>query len=438
VPPPAGQAETAASAAVAGTDATIDAEARQTGADDVAERNSASVNPQTTSSQPTPDPAVMRIVAAPHSDHANGEESGTPTARLFADLSPKPEVSGEIPAMVANDADVDVHDPQVQPAAFMQESQVASADDSWDKSWQQQLAALIQQQEQRLQTASGGTAVNQQVRLQLLQLAAGLPPATDPASIAGHDDALNEYWNYQLQALATLLDETSTVATSDALAASARRRQMTQACQQLQQAHSQLSGLSTLQLAHCAFASEVRGFGQFTPLPSPFQTGQQALIYCEIENYSVREADMDGQLQLVAKLQGQYTIVDATNRVVYQHQYQPVRDMSLRRRRDFYMFFPVTIPDLPPGQYRLQLSVEDLVGNKVAAAPQDLVFQIGGSRPDIRPGVARLPSAAATHGGSGREPPLSAGVPAAGQPPLPVSGYPSGTPNRGQRSAYRR
>ena len=173
-----------------------------------------------------------------------------------------------------------------------------------------------------------------------------------------------------------MLDESAVQGTTGSATMISRRKRATRASAELERAHIQLSGISTLRLTQCAFANEVRGFGQFTPASTAFRPGQQVLIYCEVENYSVRHYDYSGQIQHVAELQGRYSIIDSNNRVVYQHQYQPVRDSAQRRRKDFYMFFPVTIPQMGPGQYRLQLSVEDLVGNKVARCQEDMFFNV--------------------------------------------------------------
>ena len=56
-------------------------------------------------------------------------------------------------------------------------------------------------------------------------------------------------------------------------------------------------------------------------------------------------------------------------RVVQQAEYPVVEDVVRKRRRDFYMYFPVQLKRLPVGSYRLELLVEDLGGNKTASMP---------------------------------------------------------------------
>ena len=252
------------------------------------------------------------------------------------------------------------------------------------------LLLAIQQRQQALAAAGESASLEDQVALQLLRIVAG-QESLDSLQFTPQQEPLARYWNEQLTTLAMILqrpaDETSEMAAS-----AARRRRITDATGRLGQAHAYLASLATLRLPQCQFASEVRGFGQFTPLPTAFNSGQQVLIYCEIENYTLRETDFSGEIQQVAELQGQYSIIDANNRVVFQHQYQPVKDMCQRRRHDFYMFFPLTIPNLPLGTYRLQLSVEDLVGNKVASPGEDMMFNVvGNGRSAVPPQVANNP-----------------------------------------------
>ena len=252
--------------------------------------------------------------------------------------------------------------------------------------WDAQLDAAIHQLDSRLQGDTSDSSVEQQVRLHLLKMIAGEAVPED-LQLAGAEEHHRQFWQHQLRALSVLLDAAPSGEQTDASRAAAQRRRATLATKQLELASSQLANHSSLQLEQCAFCTEVLGFGQYTPAQTPFEPGQQVLIYCEIDNYSLRQTETAGQgKQFVAELQGQYSIVDSRNQVVYQYQYQPITDRSQRRRQDFYMFFPVTLPRLAAGQYRLQLSIEDLVGKKVASSRQDLVF-------DVAPGTPSEPAA---------------------------------------------
>lgn len=343
---------------------------------------------------------VMRIVAQPEPATAN-DGAGSATDHLFADVqrqaqntpvniepaaespSVTPPVS-VIPSTTApqNAAPVQTINHQQEVTATdpaTEAVQVIRRPNISQLTWDQQLDDAIRQLDRQLSNAGPNAEANQQIRLLLLKLAAGEVPQ-GPVTINTTDEQYREFWSHQLTTLGLLLtDHPENMATEAARLADHRRR-ATEASQRLQLAQGQLAGIATMQLAQCAFATEVRGFGQYTPIQGNFQSGQQVLIYCEVENYSLKQESVSGQLQQVAELQGRFTIIDQENRVVYQHQYQPVTDVAKRRRNDFYMFFPVTIPALRPGQYRLQLSVDDLVGDKIANTREDLVFLMSDSR----------------------------------------------------------
>lgn len=243
--------------------------------------------------------------------------------------------------------------------------------------WDQQVIAAIDRLEAEGRALGKPLDINEQARIELLRVIAGDRSSADQV-FQGQDIKLQKFWQHQLAAIDEMLAPLPEETSSQAAAIAAQQKNMTNASAHLERAQSQLADLATLTIAKCAFASEVRGFGQFTELQPAFEPGQQVLLYSELENYSLREGDIAGQTQLIAELQGQFSIIDEMNRVVYQYQYQPVQDYSQRRRNDFYMFFPITMPNLPVGQYRLNLQVDDLVGNKFASYRESMVFTVQG------------------------------------------------------------
>ncbi len=273
--------------------------------------------------------------------------------------------------------------------------------------WDQPLQVAIARLEAEAQAAGQPLTGNQQVRLELLRIIAG--ERIEEAEALTHDNQkLEDYWKHQLSAIDEMLAQQDADSPTKASTIANQQRSMTLASKHLERAQSELADIATLNIAKCVFASEVRGFGQFTELPAIYEPGQQVLLYSELENYSLKQGEISGKPQLIAELQGQFSIIDEMNRVVYQYQYQPVQDFSERRRNDFYMFFPVTMPDLPPGQYRLHLVVDDLIGNKVASYREAMNFTMQGrtrspqpqataSRPPprfVRPESATVPKLA--------------------------------------------
>ena len=100
------------------------------------------------------------------------------------------------------------------------------------------------------------------------------------------------------------------------------------------------------------------------------------LIYCEVENYMSNETIVDRSSGVHTKLRGSLAIYDQSGQAVQQSQYPIVDDVARKRRRDFYMYFPLQLNDLPAGQYNLVLTVEDLNGNKSASTEPAMTFTV--------------------------------------------------------------
>lgn len=116
-----------------------------------------------------------------------------------------------------------------------------------------------------------------------------------------------------------------------------------------------------LKLSAAQFCTEIRGFGQVTPFASTrFHSQQKTLVYCEIENYQAIEQSSPQGQQFVTRLRGRYVIRNGVDQVVQSGVFPDVEDITYRRRRDFYLYFPVTMQSLPRGEYRLELEIEDL------------------------------------------------------------------------------
>ena len=126
----------------------------------------------------------------------------------------------------------------------------------------------------------------------------------------------------------------------------------------------------------CHFCNEILGFGQYSEVPNRFVSGQQVLIYCQIENYGTTLTQEQGQPRFQARLRGSIVIKDRFGRIVKREQYAEVQDIARQKRNDFYMYFPVTIPELDEGTYSLTLSVEDLVSGRSAPATVPLEFTV--------------------------------------------------------------
>jgi hypothetical protein len=135
--------------------------------------------------------------------------------------------------------------------------------------------------------------------------------------------------------------------------------------------------IAKFEVTHGAFCTEILGFGQITRfLDARFSSNQQLLIYCEAENYQSRKMDTNAGSQFVTRLKGRYRILDQQGKSVQSGDFPEVEDVSNRQRRDFFLYFPVLLNDLPSGNYRLELQVEDLAKHQTSTLDPELIFSV--------------------------------------------------------------
>ncbi len=180
-----------------------------------------------------------------------------------------------------------------------------------------------------------------------------------------------DYWQHQLDAISMMLPQESDASEMD------RHNAAYQTLHHLRKAVERLEAIAKLSVANGAFCSEISGFGKFTPFSSnSFKPGQRTLVYCEVENYLSNARVENFQTNFHTKLRGSYVVYDEQGRAVQQAEYPIVEDVVRQRRRDFYLYFPIQIGELPPGNYRLDLRVEDLGNNKTASLNPEMKFQV--------------------------------------------------------------
>ncbi|MFN5709553.1 MAG: hypothetical protein ACK48X_15985, partial [Planctomycetota bacterium] len=59
-----------------------------------------------------------------------------------------------------------------------------------------------------------------------------------------------------------------------------------------------------------------------------------------------------------------------------QAEFPIVEDVARNRRRDFYLYVPFTVGELPAGKYRVHLLVDDLLGCKQAVLDPPVEFTV--------------------------------------------------------------
>jgi hypothetical protein len=139
---------------------------------------------------------------------------------------------------------------------------------------------------------------------------------------------------------------------------------------------------SDLKLVNCLFCTEIKGFGQVTSFPSTrFRGNQRTLVYCEVENYKSQLLTSANGDQFVTRFRGEYQIVNQQTGIVQSGQFPEIEDVTGRKRRDFYLYFPITFKNLPAGKYELQLTIHEFVpaadsGPSNRIARQALLFSV--------------------------------------------------------------
>ena len=123
-----------------------------------------------------------------------------------------------------------------------------------------------------------------------------------------------------------------------------------------------------LNLPNTALCTKVERFGVYEPMePAQFKAGtnNEAVLYCEVANFSSQLAD--GR-QWETKLKHECVLYSETGLAAWQDKADTVTDLSRNRRHDFYVVKRLRVPALPVGRYLLKVTVTDLQMNRVAEA----------------------------------------------------------------------
>jgi hypothetical protein len=180
--------------------------------------------------------------------------------------------------------------------------------------------------------------------------------------IEGMSESEQEFLRHQLLGLWTMVDPGGHPVAS---------RRITTALPQLTQA-TQFAAAATdsLEVRSVSFCTEIESYGQIKPFKSNrFDAGQQVILYCEIENFSAKESGDS----YVTEMQGSYDIFNADNQKVVSQLLPVDRQVSSNYLRDYYIAYQMHLPkQLPPGKYRLQLTMEDVGGKKYGQSSIDL------------------------------------------------------------------
>lgn len=225
---------------------------------------------------------------------------------------------------------------------------------------------LFDQLVSRLQQPVAGESPTERERRMLvarhLMVLAGNPVAATE-SIQGMSDTDQKYLKHQLLGLWTMIDPQGHPSSG---------RRITAALPQFREATRYLSeATDSLQLNNIEFCTEIEAYGQIKPFDgNRFEAGQQVILYCEVENFLAEESN--GTMQ--TRLRGTYDLYDADGTKVVS-QLLPVDEQTSRNHlRDYFLAYQMNLPRLASGSYRMQLTIEDVVGKKYGQA--EIPFEI--------------------------------------------------------------
>ncbi len=213
----------------------------------------------------------------------------------------------------------------------------------------------------RLERAAAGESEADRYRRQIiarhLMMFAGNPDGA-VAALDGMSASEQEFLRHYLLGIWSMVD-------TGGHPVAARR--WSAALPEMRLATQQLSASAeSLDVRSLAFCKEIQSFGQVTKFDSNrFDAGQKVILYCEIDSFVAKSTAAGFETQL----QGSYEIFDAKGQKVAGQVLPADKQMSANYLRDYFIAYQMSLPTgLEPGDYRLELTMECLNGQKYGQA----------------------------------------------------------------------
>ncbi|HEX4142904.1 MAG TPA: hypothetical protein VHY91_05080 [Pirellulales bacterium] len=223
--------------------------------------------------------------------------------------------------------------------------------------WHAHLKAAIRGMERETADPPSTTAaIGRHAGLRLLNLVDGdRDGALRP--LAGVSATQQDFWSQQLFGLSTYLDAERTP--DDARRAAA-------AAVHMRDANLKLGDMATLMVRNVAFATEVSSYGVYKKFDHyEFHSGQEVLLYAEVENFKSAATDQGFH----TALRSSYQILDNRGARVDQKEFEVSEEHCQNPRRDYFIRYFVWMPKrIYGGTYTLQLTVEDTLSQKIGQA----------------------------------------------------------------------
>ncbi len=150
-------------------------------------------------------------------------------------------------------------------------------------------------------------------------------------------------------------------------------RRFSSALPKLRQATMYLSAAAdNLEVRGLEFCTEIEAYGQIKPFPTrQFNSGQPVILYCEVDSFTTVKTDQGYETHL----KGSYDVYNEAGTKVASQRLPEDKQVSRNHLRDYFVAYQMNLPTkLPPGKYRLQLTMEDVGGSKYGQS--EIGFQI--------------------------------------------------------------
>jgi hypothetical protein len=215
------------------------------------------------------------------------------------------------------------------------------------------LASLIERLSSAPEDESDADRTSRLIKLRHAMVMAGDPDSA-VAAIEGMAEAEQEFLRHHLLGLWSMIDPQGHPVPS--------RRFATAVPQIREAAKFAAAATDALEVRSLAFCTAIESYGQITSFPgNRFTPGKQVILYCEIENFSVKRVDTGYETHL----HGSYDVFDAKNEKVFSQVLPADQQVSSNFLRDYFIAYQMHLPEqLAPGTYRLQLTMEDVHGKK--------------------------------------------------------------------------
>ena len=250
---------------------------------------------------------------------------------------------------------------KAEPVKTMSELAESSTPLTWDEQLQQTVSAI----ESEIQQSTGQQRASlESAKIVLESLHSNLANANESVP-----SAVKQYWIHQINALKEIISSSIDDQNVNAIT--------TRTLRELRMAATALRESANLQLNSAVFCSKVIGFGQYdTYETNTFRPNQPVLVYCEIENFTPRIEQQDGNEIYLTRISSSYRIIDENGKTVQSTEYPMVSDKARKLRNDFFMHLPIRFGDLRIGQYQLEVEVHDYGNGKKAKLASPLRFSI--------------------------------------------------------------